>query len=66
MSLVGQPKINKVNFFMPVSKLLKRPQTKFHTHTMSDLKAVKSKKIKIYRQVKISLQQNFFSLAIFY
>ena len=51
---------------MPVSKILKRPQTKFHTDTMGDSKAVKSKKIKIYRQVKISLQQNFFSLAIFY
>jgi len=60
MSLVGQPKINKVKFFMPVSKLLKRPQTKFHTHTMGDSKAVKSKK-----NQDLSSGQNFLPAKFF-
>jgi len=39
---------------------MKRPQTKFHTDTMSDSKVIKSKKVKIYCEVKILVQHNFF------
>jgi len=45
---------------------MKRPQTKFHTDTISDSKVIRSKKAEIYRQVKIVLQHGFFSLSIFY
>jgi len=39
---------------------MKRPQTKFHAHTMRESQVIKSKKLKIYRLVKIFLQQSFF------
>jgi len=37
MSSVRQP---KVKFFLPTSKLMKRPQTKFHTHTMRESQVI--------------------------
>jgi len=39
---------------------MKRPQTKFRAHTMGESQVIRSKKVKIYRQVKIFLQHNFF------
>jgi len=45
---LGQPKVNKVKNFLPILKLMKRPQTKFYAHTMSDFKVIKTKKVKIY------------------
>jgi len=41
-------KINKVKIFLPFLKLMKRPQTKFHAHTMSESQVIRSKKVKIY------------------
>ena len=31
---VGQPKVSKVNIFLPFLKFMKRPQTKFHAYTI--------------------------------
>jgi len=45
---------------------MKRPQTKFHAHTMRESQVNRSKKVKIYRKVKIFLQHSAFSLLIFY
>jgi len=36
MSSLGQPKVNKGKIFLPILKLMKRPQTKFHAHTISE------------------------------
>jgi len=38
----------KVKHFLPFSKLMKRPQIKFHAHTMKKSQAIESKKGKIY------------------
>jgi len=62
--LVGQPIVNKVKKFLPFSKLMKRPQTKFHVDTMSDSKVIRSKKVKIFRQVKIFLQLSFLFIDV--
>jgi len=42
-------KINKVKLFLPLIKFMKRPQTKFHAHTISESQVIRSKKVKIYR-----------------
>jgi len=45
---------------------MKRPQTKFHAHTMRESQVIGSKKVKInhsvkiYRWVKLFLQHSFF------
>jgi len=39
-----QPQVNKVKNFLPFLKLMKRPQTKFHAHTMSESQVIRSKK----------------------
>jgi len=44
---------------------MKCPQTKFHAD-MSNYEVIRSKKVEIYRWVKIFLQRFFFSLSIFY
>jgi len=36
MLSVGQPNVNKVKNFLAFLKLIKRPQTKFHAHTMRE------------------------------
>jgi len=47
---------------------MKCPQTKFHAHSMRESQVIRSKKVKIYHQVKICrwvklfLQHSFFSL----
>jgi len=63
MLLIGQPKVNKVKTFLPFSKFMKRPQTKFHAHTMSESQAIRSK------NQNLSLGQNlsfFFLTTQFY
>jgi len=66
MQLIGQPKVNKVNFFLPFSKFMKRAQTKFHAHTMRESQVVSSKKVKIYRWFNFSCNTVFFSSSVFY
>jgi len=39
---------------------MKRPQTKFHAHAMRESQVTRSKKVKIYRWVKLFLQRCFF------
>ena len=51
--ITGQPKVKKVKNFLPFLKHMKRPQTKFHTHTMKESQVIRSKKVKIYHWVKI-------------
>ena len=58
--LVGQPKVNKVKIFLPFLKFKKRPQTKFHAHTMRLSQVIRSKKVKI-----LSLGQIFFAAQFF-
>jgi len=41
---------------------MKRPETKFHAHAMRESQVTRSKKVKIYRWVKLFLQRCFFSL----
>jgi len=41
---LGQPKDNKVKFFLPFSKFMKRPQTKFHADTMIHSKDIRTRK----------------------
>ena len=41
---LGKPKVNKVKIFLPFSKLMKCPQTKFHAHTMRESQVLRSKK----------------------
>jgi len=43
VSFLGQPKVNKVKFFLPFSKFMKRPQTKFHAHTTRESQVIRSK-----------------------
>jgi len=38
----------KVKIFLPLSKLMKRPQTKFHAHTMRKPQVIRPNKVKIY------------------
>jgi len=38
---------------------MKRPQTTFHADTMSDSRVMRSKKGKLFREVKVFLQQSF-------
>jgi len=50
---------------------MKRPQTKFHAHTMRESQVTRSKKSQNLSlgqnlSVKIFLQHSFFSLLIFY
>jgi len=45
---------------------MKRPQTKFHSDTMSNAHVITSKKVKIHRLVKLILQHSFFLCSIFY
>jgi len=49
VSLLGQPKVNKVKIFLPFPKFMKCPQTKFHAYTMTESQVIRSKKVKIYR-----------------
>jgi len=54
---MGQP---KVKFFLPFSKFVKRPHTKFHADTMSDSKVIRSnKRRKLSFCQNLSLGQNF-------
>jgi len=39
---------------------MNRLQTKFHADTMSDSKVIRSKKVKIYYEVKISCRTFFY------
>jgi len=41
---LGQPKVNEVKNFLPFLKFMKRPQTKFHAHTMREFQVIGSKK----------------------
>jgi len=59
MLLIGQPKVNKVKTFLPFSKFMKRPQTKFHAHTMSESQAIRSKKSKFIIRSKFIVESNF-------
>ena len=52
-------KINKVKNFLPFIKFMKRPQTKFHAHTMRVSQVIRSKTVKIYRQAKFSCSTVF-------
>ena len=61
---VGQPKVKN---FLPFLKLIKRPQTKFHAHTMRESQVIRSKKSKFIIRSKFivgstSLAAQFFSL----
>jgi len=49
LSSGGQPKVNKVKNFLPFLKFMKRPQTKFHAHTIRESQVIRSKKLKIYQ-----------------
>jgi len=42
-SSLGQPQVNKVKIFLPFVKFMKRPQTKFHVHTMMESQVLRSK-----------------------
>jgi len=53
VQLLGQPQVNKVKTCLPSLKSMKRPQTKFHADTMSNAQVSRSKKVKIYCQVKL-------------
>ena len=44
MSSLGQPKVNKVKFFLPCSEVMKRPQTKFQVDSIRGFKVIKSRK----------------------
>jgi len=57
MSSVRQP---KVKFFLPTSKLMKRPQTKFHTHTMRESQVIRSNKVKVIIGSNFSCNTVFF------
>jgi len=41
---IGEPNVNKVKNFLLFLKFMKRPQTKFHVHTMRESHVVRSKK----------------------
>ena len=41
---LGQPKVNKVKFFLPCLEVMKRPQTKFQVDAMRGFKVIKSRK----------------------
>jgi len=53
MSLVGQPKVNKIKNFLPFLEFMKHPQIKFHAHTMREYQAIRSKKSQNLSLVKI-------------
>ena len=44
LSLLGQPKVNEVKFFLPCLEVMKRPQTKFQVDAMRGFKVIKSRK----------------------
>jgi len=45
---VGQPKFNKVKNILLFVKFMKRPQIKFHGHTLRESQVIRSKNVKIY------------------
>jgi len=67
-----KPKFNKVKFFLPFLKFMKRPQTKFHAHTKREVQVIRSKKSKFIIRSKfivgskVSCSTIFFSSSIFY
>jgi len=44
--LLRQPIVNEVKIFLPFFNFMKRPQTKFYAHTMSDFHVTRSTKSK--------------------
>jgi len=66
VSLLGQTEVNKVKNVLPFLKLLKCPKTKFHTHTMRESQVIRSKKVKIYRWVKIFCNSFFLFIDILF
>ena len=71
-SLLRQSKVNKVKFYLPFSKFVKHPWTKLYADTMSDAKAIRSKRsqnLSLSQGLSLGqnfLQHSFFSLLIFY
>jgi len=61
-----QSKVNKVKFFLPFQKFMKRPQTKFHADTMSHSKVIRSKKSKFIVRSKITVRPKFFCSRVFF
>jgi len=64
--LLQQPKVNKVKIFLPFLKFMKRPQTKFHIHTMRKSQVIRQKKSNFIIRSKFSYNKVFSSLSIFY
>ena len=59
---LGQPKVNKFEIFLLFWKFMKRPQTKFHAHTMRESQVIRSKKS---QSQNLSLCQNFLVAKFF-
>ena len=53
ITTLGQSNVNKVNFFLPYLKFMKRPQTNFQADTMNHSAVIWSKIVKICHYVKI-------------
>jgi len=60
---IRSAKVNKVKTFLPFSKLMKRPQAKFHAHVIREYQIYWVNiyhQVKIHRWVKLFLQHCFF------
>jgi len=62
----GQRKVNKFKIFLPFSKFMKRPQNKFHAHTMSQPKVIRSKKSKFVVMSKFLAAEFFLFIDILF
>jgi len=65
MLLLGQPKVSKVKIFLPFLKFMKRPQTKFHVHTMRVSQLIRSKSQNLPLGQNLSLGQILFAAQFF-
>ena len=64
--IIRATKVNKVKIFLPFLKFTKRPNTKFHAHTMRVSQVIKLKKSQnLLLGQNLSLDQTFFAAQFF-